>query len=262
MITSEYIFNMYLSLHFKVCVYVYFLLLLFSRQVMSDFFATPCTAALQAFPVPHHLPEFAQVHVHEHEHVGDAIQPSHPLSPTSPSANHLILCHPLLLPSIFPSFRVFTNESALRIKWPKYWSFSFSISPSSEYEGFISFRIDWYKHMFYIFKYTLQVYTHTCTHIYTQHTYTHMYTHNTHIYTHIYTYTHTHKCIYTRIHTIHIQTYIYIYNHTHTHIHTIYIYTHRDIYTYTDIHTHRDTHIHTYICTHTCVYIYICCLYS
>ena len=172
-------------------------------------------------------------------------------------SNHRILCHPLLLPSIFPSFRVFTNESALRIKWPKYWSFSFSISPSSEYEGFISFRIDWYKHMFYIFKYTLQVYTHTCTHIYTQHTYTHMYTHNTHIYTHIYTYTHTHKCIYTRIHTIHIQTYIYIYNHTHTHIHTIYIYTHRDIYTYTDIHTHRDTHIHTYICTHTCVYIYM-----
>ena len=78
MITSEYIFNMYLSLRSKVCVYVYVLLSLFSRQVMSDFFATPCMAALQAFPVPHHLPEFAQVHVHEHEHVGDAIQPSHP----------------------------------------------------------------------------------------------------------------------------------------------------------------------------------------
>ena len=59
-------------------------------------------------------------------------------------SNHLILCRPLLLPpSIFPSIRVFSNESVLRIKWPKYWSFSFSISPSSEYSGLISFRIDW-----------------------------------------------------------------------------------------------------------------------
>ena len=59
-------------------------------------------------------------------------------------SNHLILCHLLfLLPSIFPSIRVFSNESVFRIKWPKYWSFSFSISPSSEYSGLISFRIDW-----------------------------------------------------------------------------------------------------------------------
>ena len=59
-------------------------------------------------------------------------------------SNHLILHHPLLLlPSIFPSIRVFSNESALRIRWPKYWSFSFSISPSNEYSGLISFRIDW-----------------------------------------------------------------------------------------------------------------------
>ena len=58
--------------------------------------------------------------------------------------NHLTLCHPLLLPpSIFPSIRVFSNESALRIRWPKYWSFSFSISPSSEYSGLISFKMDW-----------------------------------------------------------------------------------------------------------------------
>ena len=55
-----------------------------------------------------------------------------------------ILCHPLLLPSIVPSIRVFSNESALRIKWPKYWSFSFSISLSNEYLGLISFRIDWF----------------------------------------------------------------------------------------------------------------------
>ena len=60
-------------------------------------------------------------------------------------SKHLILCHPLLLlPSIFPNIRVFSNESALHIKWPKYWSFSFSISPSNEYSGLISFRIDWF----------------------------------------------------------------------------------------------------------------------
>ena len=59
-------------------------------------------------------------------------------------ANHLSLCHPLLLPSsIFPSIRVFTNESVLHIRWPKYWSFSFSISPSNEYSGLISYRMGW-----------------------------------------------------------------------------------------------------------------------
>ena len=59
-------------------------------------------------------------------------------------SNHLILCHPLLLlPSIFPSIRVFSNESVLHIRWPKYWSFSFSISPSNKYSGLISFRMDW-----------------------------------------------------------------------------------------------------------------------
>ena len=82
-----------------------------------------------AFPVLHHLLEFAQTHVHW---VSDAIQPSHPLSPPSPPA------------LVFPSIRVFSNESALSIRWPKYWSFSFSISPSNEYSGLISFRIDWF----------------------------------------------------------------------------------------------------------------------
>ena len=70
-----------------------------------------------------------------------------PIESVIPS-NHLIVCHPLiLLPSIFPSIRVFSNESALRIRWPKYWSFSFNISPSNEYSGLISFRMDWFDHL-------------------------------------------------------------------------------------------------------------------
>ena len=68
----------------------------------------------------------------------------HPNSWSVMPSNHLILCHPLLLlPSIFPSIRVFSSESVLCIRWPKYWRFSFSISPSSEYSGLISFRMDW-----------------------------------------------------------------------------------------------------------------------
>ena len=76
------------------------------------------------------------------------------------SSNHLILCHPLILPSILPSIRVFSNESVLRIRWPKYWSFSFSINPSNEYLGLISFRMDWFdllasglKHVLFLFSY-------------------------------------------------------------------------------------------------------------
>ena len=69
-------------------------------------------------------------------------------------SNHLILCHPLLLPSIFPSIRVFSNESVLRIRWPKYRSFSFSISPSNEYSGLIFFRMDWLD--FLVFQGTLK----------------------------------------------------------------------------------------------------------
>ena len=59
-------------------------------------------------------------------------------------SNHFILCHPLLLPLSFPNIRVFSNESIVHIRWPKYWSFSFSISPSNEYSGLISFTIDWF----------------------------------------------------------------------------------------------------------------------
>ena len=77
-------------------------------------------------PVQHQLLEFTQTHVHR---VSDAIQPSHPL---------------ILLPPIPPSIRAFSNESTLCMRWPKYWSFSFSISPSNEYSGLISFRMDWF----------------------------------------------------------------------------------------------------------------------
>ena len=80
------------------------------------------------FPVHHQLPELAQTHVLKSVML----------------SNHLILCQPLLLlPSIFPSIRILSNESVLCIKWPKYWSFSFSISPSNEYSELLSFRMDW-----------------------------------------------------------------------------------------------------------------------
>ena len=66
-------------------------------------------------------------------------------------SNHLILCHPVLLPSIFPSIRVFSNESALCIRWPKYWSFNFNISPSNKHQGLISFKMDWFHFVGYLF---------------------------------------------------------------------------------------------------------------
>ena len=90
-------------------------------------FCHPMNHSTPGLPVQHQLPEFTQTHVHQ---VGDAIQPSHPLS--SPS----------LLPRIPPSIRVFSNESTLRIRWPKYWSCSF-ISLSNEHPGLIAFRMDW-----------------------------------------------------------------------------------------------------------------------
>ena len=88
----------------------------------------PMNHSTPGLPVHHQLPEFTQTHAHW---VSDAIQPSHPLSSL------------LLLPPIPPSIRVFSNESSLCMRWPKYWSFSFSISPSNEHLGLISFRMDW-----------------------------------------------------------------------------------------------------------------------
>ena len=100
--------------------------MLFSHSVMS-YSAVPKSAAHQAslsFNISHSFLKHMSI---------ESVMPS----------NHLILCHPLLLPSIFPRIRVFSSASVLSLMWPKYWSFSFSISPSNEYSGLISFRMDW-----------------------------------------------------------------------------------------------------------------------
>ena len=89
----------------------------------------PMNCSMPGLPVHHQLPEFTQTHVHW----------------VSMPSNHLVLCRPLLLlPSIFSRIRVFSNESALHIRWPKYYTFSFSICPSSENPALISFRMDWF----------------------------------------------------------------------------------------------------------------------
>ena len=99
----------------------------FSHSVVSDSLR-PMDRSTPGLPVHHQLPVFTQTHVHW---VGDAIQLSHPLSSPSPPALNL------------SQYNVFSNESVLRIRWPKYWSFSFSISPSNEHPGLIYFRMDW-----------------------------------------------------------------------------------------------------------------------
>ena len=90
----------------------------------------PMDCSKPGFPVLHQLLELAQIHVHR---VGNAIQPSHPLSSPSPPAF-----------TVFPNIRVFSNESVPCIRWPEYWSFSFSISPFKEYSRLFSFRMDWF----------------------------------------------------------------------------------------------------------------------
>ena len=87
----------------------------------------PMNSSMLGLPVHHQLPELPQLMSIE------SVMPS----------SHLILCHPLLLPPVPPGIRVFSNESTLHMRWPKYWSFSFSISPSKEHSGLISFRMDW-----------------------------------------------------------------------------------------------------------------------
>ena len=109
------------------CVFYYCCFVTWSCPTLCN----PMDCSTPGLLVHHHLLELAQTHVRWVE----SVMPS----------NHLILCCPLLLlASVFPSIRVFSNESVLHIRWPKHWSFSFSISPSSEYLGLISFRIDWF----------------------------------------------------------------------------------------------------------------------
>ena len=110
---------------FILLIYFFFCCCSFAQSCLT--LCDPMDCSTPGFPVLHCLPEFAQIDVVE------LVMPS----------SHLILCHLLLLPSIFPSIRVFSSESTLCIRWPKCWSFSFSISPSNEYSGLISFRIDW-----------------------------------------------------------------------------------------------------------------------
>ena len=114
----------------KVCKsQIWFLLMESSAQSLSRIrLCNPMNRSKPGLPVHHQLPEFTQTHVHQ---VGDAIQPSHPLSSPSPPAFNL------------SHISVFSNESVLRMRWPKFWSFSFSISPSNEYSGLIFFRMDW-----------------------------------------------------------------------------------------------------------------------
>ena len=99
----------------------------FSSPSRVQLFATPCTAARQAsLSITNSWSLLRLMSI-------ESVMPS----------NHLILCHPLLPPSIFPSIKVFSDESVLHLRWPEYWSFSFSISPSNEYSGLISFRMEW-----------------------------------------------------------------------------------------------------------------------
>ena len=112
-----------------VCEFVLLMNLLNSVQSLShvQLFVTPWTAARQpslSFTISQTLLKLMSM---------ESVMPS----------NHLVLCHPLLLPSIFPSIRVFSSESVLGMRWPKYWSFCCSTSPSNEYSGLISFRMDW-----------------------------------------------------------------------------------------------------------------------
>ena len=124
MLLTQQILGMFIGRVWKLLCYCQFSSVAQSCPTLCN----PMDCSTPGLPVHHQLPEFTQTHVHW---VSDAIQPSH------------LLLSPLLPPSIFPSIKVFSNESVLHIKWPKYWSFSFNISPSNEYSGLISFRMDW-----------------------------------------------------------------------------------------------------------------------
>ena len=119
----------YIFITYICTIYCLVLPVMFSSVAQScPTLCDPMNRSMPGLPVYHQLPEFTQTYVHR---VSDAIQPSHPLSSPSPHA------------PIPPSIRVFSNESTLRMRWPKDWSFSFSIIPFKEHPGLISFRMDW-----------------------------------------------------------------------------------------------------------------------
>ena len=119
--------RIYLQVYIIWMIWSLYVVAVYSVTKLCSILCDPMDCSMLVCSVFHYLPEFAQIHVHW---VSDAVCPSLPLL--------------LLLPSVFPGIRIFSNKSALCIRWPKYWSFSFSISPSSEYSGLISFRIDWF----------------------------------------------------------------------------------------------------------------------
>ena len=126
---SDHIIIITLDTYWSSGTWKYFIWIQFSSVAQSCLtLRDPMSRSTPGLPVHHQLPEFTQIHIHR---VGDAIQLSHPLSSPSPAPN----------PSQHQS--LFSKESTLRIRWPKYWSFSFSIIPSKEHPGLISFRIDW-----------------------------------------------------------------------------------------------------------------------
>ena len=118
----------YMYIYIRVGIYMYTYVYISSVAQSCLTLCDPMNHSTQGLPVHHQLPEFTQTHVHW----------------VSDTSNYLILCHHLLLQHPIPlSIRVFSNESTLRMRWPRYWSFSFCTSPSNEHSGLISFRMDW-----------------------------------------------------------------------------------------------------------------------
>ena len=130
-INGQWILSNALSESIEMILWLFFFLIFIQFSSVAQSCLTLCdpmNCSAPGLPVHHHLPEFTQTHVHR---VNDAIQTSRPLS------------SPLLMPSVFPSIRIFSSESLLWIRWPKHWSFRFIISPSNKHSGMISFRMGW-----------------------------------------------------------------------------------------------------------------------
>ena len=141
-----YTYNTHIHDHALKCIIIYYIenhschIFITSNHVISECFSSvQSLSCVQLFVTPWTAAHQASLSITNSWSLHKLMS----IQSVMPS-NHLILCHPLFLPlSILPSIRVFSNESVLRIRWPKYWSFSFNISPSNDYSGLISFRMDW-----------------------------------------------------------------------------------------------------------------------